>query len=69
MDESFVDVFYNQKTGKTAFAQIMNDRRVFGADNKLGWHWHPREDPDGHIPAETSVTFEEFMARLEADIK
>lgn len=68
MDESVVDVFYNQKTGKTSFAQIRDDRRIFGADNRKGWHWHPREDPSQHIEAEREITFEEFLAEIEKAI-
>ncbi len=65
-DRTFVDVYYNQENGKTAFAQINNDARVFGADNTNGvWHWHPRENPAGHRESDTEITFEEFMKRLE----
>jgi len=65
VDDSFVDIFYNQITGKTAFAQIRNDRRVFAADNKKGWHWHPREDPGSHKRSDSEITFEEFMHQVE----
>ena len=43
-DLSFIDVYYHQISGKTAYTQIRNDERIFGADNKKGWHWHPYED-------------------------
>ncbi len=33
----FMDVFYNEETHTTAFALILADRRVFGADNTGGW--------------------------------
>ncbi len=49
IDGSFVDAFYafyNEATGKTAFALIKDARRVFGADNRGGWHWHPFETPE-----------------------
>lgn len=68
-DGSFVDVFYNQLTGRTTYAQIREERRIFGADNKQGWHWHPRQDPASHISAESEISFAEFMAKLEADLK
>ncbi|MDP2777184.1 MAG: hypothetical protein Q8O48_06050 [Anaerolineales bacterium] len=68
-DGSFVDISYNQETGKTAYAQIRDDRRIFGADNKNGWHWHPREDPSLHVKTDKEVTFEGFMKELEADFK
>ena len=65
IDGSFVEIFYNQKTGKTAFAQVRDDRRIFGADNKKGWHWHPREDPASHEQSASEITLEEFMRQLE----
>ncbi|MBI5840828.1 MAG: hypothetical protein HZB19_12065 [Chloroflexi bacterium] len=68
-DGSFVDVFYNQLTSRTTYAQIWEERRIFGADNKKGWHWHPREDPASHVAAKSEISFEEFMAKVEADIK
>jgi hypothetical protein len=69
VDESFVDVFYNQKTGKTAFAQIRDGRRIFGADSRKGWHWHPREDPSRHEPSDHEITFEEFLREVEKSLK
>ncbi len=67
-DESVVDVFYNQKTGKTSFAQIRGNRRIFGADNRKGWHWHARENPSQHIEAEREISFDEFLAEIERSI-
>ena len=68
IDESFIDIFYNQTTGKTAFAHIRDERRIFGADNKQGWHWHPYDDPDEHLPAVNEIRFEEFLQQVEANI-
>jgi hypothetical protein len=65
IDDSFTDAFYNEATGKTAFALIKNERRIFGADNEGGWHWHPFEAPETHMPAKTSITFDEFLKRIE----
>lgn len=69
VNETFVDVFYNEQTGTTSFAQVHNKNRVFGADNAGGWRWHPRNDPASHISAESEISFEEFMARLESDLE
>ncbi len=69
VDDSFVDIFYNQKTGKTAFTQIRDGRRIFGADSRKGWHWHPREDPSKHIPSDHEITFEEFFREIEKTLK
>jgi len=70
VDFSFVDIYYNQKTGTTTFAHIQRNRRVFGADNKNGiWHWHPREDPSEHLPSNREIIFEEFLKEIEKTMK
>jgi hypothetical protein len=61
----FVDAFYNEQTGTTAFAFIRQDRRVFGADNTGGWHVHPLADPDSHIPLPEAMSFAQFVAAIE----
>lgn len=68
-DESFVDVYYSESTGKTSFAHIKESRRVFGADNAGGWHWHARENPASHVPSASEITFEEFMKELGSTFK
>jgi len=69
-DHSFIDVYHHQLSGKTSFAQILDDERIFAADNKRGiWHWHSREDPSQHVSSGHEITFEEFMARLENGLK
>jgi hypothetical protein len=38
-NRTFLDVYYNAKNEKTAFAQIKENKRIFGADNTTGtWH-------------------------------
>ncbi len=65
-DRSFVDIYYNQETGKTAYAQIFRANRIFGADNTNGvWHWHPRKDPSNHVPADSKIGFDEFFKGVE----
>jgi hypothetical protein len=61
----FIDAFYNEQTGTTAFALIQQDRRVFGADNTGGWHIHPFAEPDQHIPLPGPLTFADFVAEIE----
>ena len=69
-DLSFVEVYYHQLSGKTSFAQIINDRRIFAADNKRGfWHWHPHEDPSLHVESAGAITFEEFISKVEQALK
>jgi hypothetical protein len=67
-DQSFVDISYNQETRKTTFAQIRDDRRVFGADNKKGWHWHSYEDPQRHEFTKGEIAFDEFLKRVEENL-
>jgi hypothetical protein len=70
IDLTFVDVYYNQKTGTTTFAHIHRTRRVFGADNKYGlWHWHPRDDPSQHVESKREISFEEFLREVAKNIE
>jgi len=69
-DRSVIAVYYNSENGKTGFAQYLDNLRIFGADNaNRKWHWHLREDPSQHVSSDHEITFEEFMARLEPDLK
>lgn len=68
INETFVDVFYSEGTGKTSYAQIKNEKRIFGADNAGGWHWHPYNNPDEHVSAVNEIRFEEFLQQVEANI-
>ena len=61
----FVDVFFNEQTGTTAYALIREGRRVFGADSTGGWHLHPSSDPGNHIPLPATLSFAEFVAQIE----
>jgi len=68
-DASFADAFCNEATGKTAFALIKDERRIFGADNKGGWHWHPFDAPETHTPSSDAITFKDFLSLIEAQPK
>ncbi len=61
----FIDAFYNEQTGTTAFALIRQDRRVFGADNTGGWHIHPFVNPDRHDSLPGAISFAEFVSEVE----
>ncbi len=61
----FIDAFYNEQTGTTAFALIRQDRRIFGADNTGGWHIHPFANPDRHDSLPNAISFAEFVAEVE----
>ena len=65
IDDSFIEVFHNVATGKSAFALIVEGNRVYGKDNaKLGWHVHPLDEPDAHDPCDP-VSFETFLTEVE----
>lgn len=65
LDGSFIEVFYNTITGKTAFALIVDAQRIYGKDNaKMGWHAHPIDDPTAHHRCKP-VSFETFLAEVE----
>jgi hypothetical protein len=69
-NRAFLDVYYSSETKKTAFAQIKNNERVFGADNSgTAWHWHPYEDPQRRDFTNTEITFFEFLNYVEENIK
>jgi hypothetical protein len=69
INRSFVDVYYNHETGKTAFAHIQKTKRIFGADNTNGyWHWHPYQNPEEHIAVEKDISFDAFLQRLETNL-
>jgi len=61
---TFVDVFVNVDTGKTSFALIKNQQRIFGADNTRGWHLHPFDSPEIHLPCE-EMSLENFLTQME----
>lgn len=46
----FLEIYYNEKTGTTAFALIENDKRIWGIDydNIRGWHEHPLDNSITH---------------------
>jgi hypothetical protein len=69
-DLSFIDVYYHQESGKTSYTQILDNKRIFAADNKRHiWHWHPREDPSQHIEAGREISFDEFLVEIEKAIQ
>jgi len=46
----FADFFFREETGRIDYALIVNGQRQYGLDNLGGWHEHPIEDPDSHVP-------------------
>jgi hypothetical protein len=68
-NRTFLDVYYNLKNEKTAFAQIKENKRIFGADNTTGtWHWHPYKNPEKHNFVKDKIAFSEFLKKVEENI-
>ena len=61
----FLQIYFNEQTGTTAFALIEEGRRVWGIDfDKMrGWHLHPIGNPEGHYDM-ASVTIEDIIKAL-----
>lgn len=64
LTKGFLEVYKNFDTDKTAFAWIVNGKRIFGADNTGGWHIHPYENPSNHKSSE-SIELEDFLEDIE----
>ncbi|MFO7772829.1 MAG: hypothetical protein R6V59_02635 [Dehalococcoidia bacterium] len=64
-EEFFIDVYYNGENQRQSYALIKKGERVFGCDNLLGWHYHPRENPDRHNFCQAAPSLEEIFTQLE----
>jgi hypothetical protein len=66
IDDSFIDVFANTATGKTSYALIIAEKRVYGKDNtKMGWHVHPFGNAEEHQACE-AISIEDFLSEVTA---
>jgi hypothetical protein len=64
-DDEFLDLFHNAETGRTDYALIRGNQRIYGADNAGGWHIHPFEDPSRHEPLDGPMSILEFIQTIE----
>jgi len=66
--ETFVDVYFNEETQRTDYALIYEGARVYGVDNLKGWHYHPFQAVEQHLPCpEPSV--QEALERMKAIVE
>jgi hypothetical protein len=68
-EETLVDVYFNEETQRTDYALIHKGERVYGVDNLKGWHYHPFQAVEQHLPCpEPSVqeVFEKMKVIVEA---
>ncbi len=61
----FVDLFFREETERIDYALIVRGQRRYGMDNLGGWHEHPLDNPDLHIPIAVPSP-EEALHRLHA---
>jgi hypothetical protein len=61
----FLQIYFNELTGTTAFALIEKERRIWGIDydNMRGWHLHPPENPENHCEI-APKTIEEIISLI-----
>lgn len=66
--DRFLQVYFNERTGTTAFALIEEDQRIWGTDydDPRGWHVHPVDQPDQHQSIEPKTVGEIVTALEEA---
>ena len=52
LDGSFLKFYYNSKTEVLSFAWIKEEKRIWGFDSDFvkGWHMHPLDNPNFHLP-------------------
>lgn len=48
-DVTRIEIYYSAVTGKTSYALIQRDERIFGYDNFRFWHYHPAHNPEEHV--------------------
>ncbi len=63
----FLEFYFNERTGTTAFALIRNRNRIWGIDRDSirGWHLHPLENPREHVEIER-LSVSEVVERLKS---
>ncbi len=54
MANAFLEVYHNSRTQTTAFALVVEQRRIWGVDRDRirGWHLHPLGNPEDHMTVE-----------------
>ena len=63
-EELFAEVYYNAENQRQSYALISKGQRVFGCDNLLGWHYHPRENPEQHNFCQVDPSLEDIFIRV-----
>ena len=63
--DRFLQVYFNEQTGTTAFALIEGEKRLWGIDfdSLKGWHLHPIKEAERHIDID-AMTIEEILKSL-----
>lgn len=45
---TFIELYHNAQNGRSSYALIHQQRRIFGYDGVKTWHRHPLSDPTQH---------------------
>ena len=66
-EDRFLQVYFNERTGTTAFALIEDEQRIWGVDydDLRGWHVHPVDHPTRHEEVEPMSPHEVVEAPAE----
>lgn len=64
-EKRFLQIYFNEVTGTTAFSLIEDDIRIWGIDfdNLRGWHLHPLKDSQSHQPLQ-DMTIDQIIKDL-----
>ena len=60
----FVEVYYNDENERQSYALISKDKRMFGCDNLLDWHYHPLANPEQHDFCGKAPSLQEIFTEL-----
>lgn len=60
--ELFIPIYGNAKKDKLSLALVFRKRRLYGYDSEGGrYHYHPFDNPDGHIFVDDKKSIQEFV--------
>ena len=61
-NELFIQIYGNTEKDKLNLALVFQKRRLYGYDAEGGnYHYHPIDDPDGHIFIDEKKSIQEFV--------
>lgn len=67
-EEIFVEVYYNTENQRQSYTLVNDGQRAFGCDNLLGWHYHPRENPENHFFYKVKPSLEDIFIQIKETV-